>query len=225
MDWARRWAAVIPCFNEAANIAGVVRGVSRFSADVIVVDDGSADATAERAGAAGAEVLRHPKNLGKGAALRTGLHRARERGFAWALTLDGDGQHAPEDSPAFFACAERTGAALVTGDRMGHPTAMPWLRRQVNRRMTRRLARLTGVPLADTQCGFRLVNLEAWSGLVLSTRRFEVESEMLVAFLAAGYQVESVPVQVIYTAGPSRIHPLVDTWRWFRWCLTRHRLR
>ena len=223
MDWARQCAAVIPCFNESVRIAEVVCGVSRFLPKVIVVDDGSADATAETARAAGAEVLHHSKNLGKGGALRTGFRHAREQGFIWALMLDGDGQHAPEDIPAFFACADRTGAALVTGDRMGHPTAMPWLRRQVNRRMTRRLSRLTGVSLADSQCGFRLVSLEAWSGVTLNTHRFEVESEMLVAFIAAGHRVESVPIGVIYDASRSKINPLVDTWRWFRWRLTRRR--
>jgi hypothetical protein len=145
----------------------------------------------------------------------------RDRGFRWALTLDGDGQHAAEDIPSFFACAEKTGASLVIGDRMGCCAAMPWLRRQVNRWMTRRLARLTGVPLADSQCGFRLINLEAWSGLTVTTERFEVESEMLAAFLAAGHPVRFVPVRVIYKPHPSKIHPLADTWRWVRWWVAR----
>lgn len=223
MDWARTCAGVIPCFNEAESIAEVVSGVRRHLSVVTVVDDGSTDATAERAAAAGAEVLSQSVNRGKGSALRTGWQWARERGFAWALTVDGDGQHAPEDAPAFFACAESTGAALVIGNRLSQPAAMPWARRQVNRWMTRRLADLIGAPLADSQCGFRLVNLETWSKLTLTTNRFEIESELLVAFSAAGGRVEFVPVQVIYKARPSKIQPLTDGWRWLKWWLAQPR--
>ena len=217
MDWARQCAVVIPCRNEAASIGAVVSAVRRQLPSVIVVDDGSTDGTAGRANAAGAETLRHPANQGKGAALRTGWRRARERGFAWALTMDGDGQHAPADIPAFLNCAETTGAMLVIGNRMAQAGAMPWLRRQVNRWMSRRLSHLAGAPLPDSQCGFRLVNLDALSRLQLAAQQFEVESEVLVAFLAARAKVEFVPVQVIYKSQASKIHPLRDAWRWLRW--------
>jgi glycosyltransferase involved in cell wall biosynthesis len=225
MDWAQACVAIIPCYNEAAAIAEVVGGARRHLPNVIVVDDGSTDATSENAYAAGAEVIRHETNLGKGAALRTGCRRARERGFAWALMLDGDGQHSPDDVPVFFDCATRTGAALVIGDRLSHAEGMPWLRRQTNRWMTRRLARLTGAAMADSQCGFRLVNLDALAQVELTTDHFEIESELLVAFVAAGRKIEFVPVHVIYKSHPSKIHPLVDTWRWLRWWMRQHRLK
>ena len=217
MDWSPRCAAVIPCFNEAASITGVVTRVRLRLPTAIVVDDGSTDDTAPKAAAAGGEVLRHPVNLGKGAALRTGFERARVLGFAWALTLDGDGQHSPEDIPAFFACAEKTGADLVIGDRLGSSEKMPKLRRSVNRWMTKRLSNLCGRPLADSQCGFRLVRLSRWAELPLRTNDFEVESELLVEFVRAGRVVEFVPIQMIYHASGSRINPVVDTWRWLRW--------
>jgi glycosyltransferase involved in cell wall biosynthesis len=221
MDWTARCAAVIPCWNEAAQIGGLVRRVRSRLPAVIVVDDGSSDATASEAAAAGAEVWRHPKNLGKGAALQSGWRRARARGFEWALTLDGDGQHAPEDSPAFFARALESGAMLVAGDRLRRPGAMPPLRRAVNRWMTRRLSQLTGTPLADSQCGFRLVHLETLAGLRIKADHFEIESEALAAFLEAGHRVEFVPITVIYGGSPSRIRPLVDGYRWFRWWFAR----
>ena len=209
--------AVIPCFNEAASIRDVVLAVRKQLPAVIVVDDGSTDETAAFAHEAGAEVVRHATNRGKGAALRVGIQHARDRGFGWVLALDGDGQHAPEDIPKFFNCADATGAALVIGDRMTRSEAMPWVRRQVNRWMTRRLSRLTGVWLADSQCGFRLLRLEALAGVTLTTEHFEIESELLVSLAADGAKIEFVPVQTIYNTRASKIHPLLDTWRWLRW--------
>ncbi len=215
--WPRQCAAVIPCHNEAASIGEVVTGARRHLPTVIVVDDGSTDTTAQIAAGAGAEVVCLPGNTGKGAALRAGWQHARERGFAWALNLDGDGQHAPEDIPKFFECAARTHAAMIVGNRMGRARTMPRLRRWTNRWMSRRLSQLSGVPLPDSQCGFRLLDLEVAARLPLSTNRFEIESELLLAAITSGYPVAFVPVRVIYKSGGSRIHPVADGWRWLRW--------
>ncbi len=214
---ARTCAAVIPCFNEARTIAPLVATVRQYLPSVMVVDDGSTDDTSSLAGGAGAVVVRHQRNLGKGAALRTGLSLALKQGFEWALTLDGDGQHAPEDLPALLQCAGQTGASLVIGSRMEDARAIPWLRRQVNRWMSRRLSRLAGRRLPDTQCGLRLIHLGIWAALPLKTERFEVESETLMAFLAAGRRVEFVPVRVIRSSRSSHIHPVADSLRWLRW--------
>jgi hypothetical protein len=137
--------------------------------------------------------------------------------------LDGDGQHAPDDIPIFFSCAERSNAILIVGNRMKNCRAMPWLRRQANRWMSRRLSRLTGELLPDSQCGFRLACLETLLRLPLRVNRFEIESEMLVAFLAAGQKTGFVSIQTIYKIGVSKIHPLADTWRWLRWRLAQDR--
>jgi glycosyltransferase involved in cell wall biosynthesis len=215
--WQARCAAVVPCFNEAANIENVVTRVRFFLPTVIVVDDGSTDATADIARRAGAEVLRLPANHGKGCALRHGWRRAQELGFAWVLMMDGDGQHAAADIPKFLASAEMSGAALVVGNRMADCQVMPWLRRRVNRWMSRRLSRLTGVFLPDSQCGFRLAHLETLRQLPLRVNRFEIESAMLAKLIAAGEKVEFVSVQTIYRTGASKIRPLQDSWRWLRW--------
>jgi glycosyltransferase involved in cell wall biosynthesis len=213
-------AAVIPCFNESASIAALVCGARRYLPRVLVVDDGSTDDTARRAQSAGARVLAHERNWGKGAALRTGLAGARDQGFAWAVTLDGDGQHAPEDLPGLFERARATAAALVIGNRMHEADRMPWLRRRVNRWMSRQLSRRAGRELPDTQSGFRLIHLDTWAALGIQTRRFEVESETLMAFLAAGRRVEFAPVRVIASRRHSHICPLADTWRWLKWWRT-----
>lgn len=223
MDWPSQCAAVIPCLNEAASIESLVQQVREQLPRVFVVDDGSTDSTGKLASRAGGEVLRHDITQGKGAALVAGWRTARERGFSWAMTLDGDGQHSPADIPAFLRCADRTGAALIVGNRMGDAGQMPWLRRQVNRWMSRRLSRLSGRELPDSQCGLRLVDLRALSKLDLVTRHFEIESEVLLAFVGAGYPVAFVPIRVIYKSARSKIHPWRDTVRWFRWLKTRRR--
>lgn len=210
-------AVVIPCLNEGASIAALVLEVRQHLPLVIVVDDGSADGTSALAAAAGATVVSQARNLGKGAALRTGLSAALARGFEWVLTMDGDGQHRPQDLPAFFCCAEQAGVQLVVGNRMHNPQAIPWLRRVVNRWMSRRLSDRAGRFLPDSQCGFRLVNLKAWASVPLETDHFEIESEMLLAFIRAGYRVEFVPIQVVGRGRSSHIHPVADSLRWWKW--------
>ncbi|MBI3870507.1 MAG: glycosyltransferase family 2 protein [Verrucomicrobia bacterium] len=218
-NWLKVCAAVIPCFNEEDTVRDIIDRATPYVSTVLVVDDGSTDLTQLRATEAAARVIRHSTKRGKGMALRTGLEQARAEGFVWALTLDGDGQHAPEDIPKFFECADRTGVELVIGNRFTQSEQIPWVRRRVNRWMTARLAKLTRVPLEDSQCGFRLIRLEPFAQLKLETCHFETESELLVKFLGAGFQLRSVPVQVIYGKGKSKIRPVSDTWRWMRWWL------
>jgi glycosyltransferase involved in cell wall biosynthesis len=210
-------AVVVPCFNEARHIASLVGAIRPVIAQVLVVDDGSTDETARLAAEAGADVLRQAENRGKGVALRKGLQAAFDAGCEYAITMDGDGQHDPADLPNFVAAAERGEADLVVGNRMAAPQSMPWLRRWVNRWMSRRISRLACRPLPDTQCGYRLVRLSAWRELELQTTGFEIESEMLLSFVAAGLRVEFVPVRTIYKTEQSKIHPVRDTIRWFRW--------
>ena len=217
IDWKRQCVAVIPCFNEAAQIGAVVAQVQRHLPKVIVVDDGSTDATADQARSAGAEIIRFSKNHGKGNALQAGWRRAHELGFPWVIMLDGDGQHAADDLPKFFSQAEKNGCLLVVGNRMDDCVAMPPLRRQVNQWLSRRISRMTGAALPDSQCGFRLAHLATLLKLPIRANRFEIESAMLVAFCRAGCGIEFVPVQTIYQNTVSKINPLTDTFRWLRW--------
>lgn len=210
-------AAIVPAWNEAPTIAGVIARLQGRVDGVLVVDDGSTDDTAGQARAAGAEVRSLGSNLGKGAALRAGLAWAGDAGFDWVITLDADGQHAPEEIPALRAHALATGADLVIGNRMDEADRMPWTRRLANRWMSRRLSRRAGRELPDSQCGFRLGRVAAWRRLSLRADRFETESETLLAFLAGGFDVAFVPVSVIAAPRPSRIRPWQDTVRWLRW--------
>jgi glycosyltransferase involved in cell wall biosynthesis len=225
MNWPVDCAAVVPCLNEEATIGALVTEVRQHVRTVIIVDDGSSDHTGPVARDAGAEILRHEANRGKGAALQTGLACAVERGFRWAIILDGDGQHSPQDIPAFFHCAEERTVDLVIGNRMEQISQMPPVRRFVNRWMSKRISKAVGKSLPDTQCGFRLIHLPAWSSLSIRTAHFEIESEVLLAFIAAGFRVQFVPIRVIYKKERSKIHPVRDTLRWFRWWVSSQKLR
>jgi glycosyltransferase involved in cell wall biosynthesis len=217
MSSLERCVGVIPCLNEAATIEKIVRETLRYLPAVIVVDDGSSDATPVFASRAGAVVIAGEVRCGKGSALAKGFRRAREMGYAWAVALDGDGQHAPGDIPELVRRAEITGARMVVGNRMGSAGQMPLVRRWVNCWMSERLSAYAGVHWPDSQCGFRLVNLDSWAQSGCTATHFEIESELLVRFAAAGHRIEFVPIATRYGGERSKIRPLSDTWRWFRW--------
>jgi len=220
MDWKSACAVVIPCLNEAQAIGQLVTAVRATLPNVVVIDDGSADETSAVAESHGARVLRHPRPEGKGAALREGWMEAQRRGFSWVLSMDGDGQHAPEDVPKFLARGSRGDVGLVCGNRMEDPQGMPFVRRTTNRFMSFCLSRLAKVPLPDTQCGYRLMRLEPWRQLTINTDCFEIESEVLLQFARARLGIAFVPVKVIYGDERSKIRPMRDTVRWFRWLMS-----
>lgn len=211
-----RVAILIPCFNEAATIASVVESARRYVPSVWVMDDGSRDATSRLAASAGAVVRRSEVNLGKGAALREGLAALGAAGFQWAITMDGDGQHDPGDIPKFLR-AISSDYDLVVGNRMAGARKMSPLRRNVNIWMSQRIATRLKIECPDSQCGFRLIRLQAWTRLKFRTRRYEIESEMIAAFSKAGFRIGFVPVEVAPPQRPSRIAPVRDAARWFRW--------
>ncbi|MCX6927191.1 MAG: hypothetical protein NT154_28900 [Verrucomicrobia bacterium] len=100
---------------------------------------------------------------------------------------------------------------------MHQAESIPWLRRRVNRWMSRRLSACAGTVLPDSQCGYRLINLQAWNKFAFVADHFEIESEVLLGFVRAGYGVEFVPITVVGKSRHSHIQPLKDTWRWLRW--------
>jgi glycosyltransferase involved in cell wall biosynthesis len=210
--------AIIPCYNEEANIDRLVKTVRQYLACCIVVDDCSTDATFERASKAGARVLRHERNMGKGFALKQGFALASVSGFSAAVTLDGDGQHDPEEIPRFLAAFEAGDIDIVLGDRMGKPVGMPLIRRATNRFASWCLGRMTGVRISDSQVGFRLIRLDTWHSLHLQGRRFDLESEILIKACRRGARLAQVPIKTIYPNGTegSKINPLLDTLRFFR---------
>ena len=204
--------ALIPAFNEAATIAEVVTGVRPHVQAVVVVDDGSADETASRAEAAGARVIRHAENRGKGHAVRSGLAQILALDFSHVLLMDGDGQHRPEDVPKMLQAARERDADLVVGARIFDKAQMPRSRYYSNTIGSRALSSFIGSPIEDSQSGFRLIRCDILRGLTLTATGYEIETEMLIKLARRGARMVSVPVTLHYGA-KSKLRPIRDTTR------------
>jgi glycosyltransferase involved in cell wall biosynthesis len=208
--------AIIPAYREGQFIADVVRRVMQHVERVLVVDDGSPDRTATEAKNAGANLIRHSTNLGKGAALKTGLEHATSTGAEYFLFLDGDGQHDPADIPRFFDAVNGFGFDLIVGNRMQSLDSMPLIRRWTNQVMSWQIGRICKMSIPDSQCGFRLAKKKLLPVLMAPSNRFEFETESIILAARRGYRLGFVPVRTIYTNQSSKIRPLEDTIRYLR---------
>jgi glycosyltransferase involved in cell wall biosynthesis len=210
-------AAIIPAYNEEKHIGDVARRTRAQLGHVLVVDDGSNDRTAERACEAGAEVIIHPQNRGKGESIKTGLRHWLDRQFDFVIILDADGQHRPEEIERFVAAAvSATEPKLVLGNRMNDVARMPRTRRIVNRYMSKKISRVCRQEIPDTQCGFRMLHRQLIPDLLEGADRFEYETEMLIIASRKGFRIESVPISTVYSDEVSSIHPVRDTLRFFK---------
>jgi glycosyltransferase involved in cell wall biosynthesis len=200
-----RIVAIVPAYNEERFIGSVVLKAQKHCDIVVVVDDGSTDGTAEVARAAGAEVIGHEHNQGKGAALNTGFRRARELDAMVVVTLDGDGQHFPEEMDWLIKPILEEQADIVVGSRYlkkgwDVPQARVWGHHFFNSVTNH----LTGVPVTDSQSGFRAFSRRALLSISFQSASFSVESEM--QFLASEYhlRVDEVPITIKYLDRPKR---------------------
>jgi len=221
-DKPLKWCAIVPAYREERHIGDVVSAARAQGADVLVVDDGSPDGTSAAAEAAGARVLRHPRNRGKGAALATGFIEAQRLCYDVVITLDADGQHDPAELPKFVEAYQRTGIPVLIGNRMADIRGMPRLRRLTNRLMSHLLSRVMGYYVPDTQCGYRLYRADLLSLLATDARGYAAESEVLLRLAARGVRMDSVRIRTIYGDEKSKICPVRDTVRFI--CML-HRLR
>jgi UDP-N-acetylglucosamine---dolichyl-phosphate N-acetylglucosaminyltransferase len=205
--------AIIPAFNEARTIANVIRGVAGSVTHVVVVDDGSSDDTAAIARRAGAEVLEHGQNRGKGEAIRSALAAVSDRGFTHVLILDGDMQHLPNEAVRLLDTAAQTGADVVLGERQFDRRGMPAARYHANRIGSKVLSWFVGSQLNDTQCGFRVFRLAALRHLRLRAREYDIETEMLVKLSRRHARIATVPITAVYNGQRSKLRPVRDTTR------------
>ena len=209
--------AVIPAYHDEKHIGDIVRRTGQQLDHVLVIDDGSNDGTAQRAREAGAKVIVHNQNRGKGEAIKTGLRHCLAREVTWVILLDSDGQHLPEEIERFLsAAASATQPMLFVGNRMDNASAMPFIRRVVNRYMSRRISHLCGQRIPDTQCGFRMLHQQLIPELLGGGDRFDYDTEVLIIASRKRYRIEPVPITTVYSDQVSNIHPVRDAFRFFK---------
>ena len=213
-----RYGAVIPALNAGKHLQTVLEDVKRFIPpdNIVVVDDGSTDDTVAAARMSGVKIISHPENRGKGEALKTGCaHLAFSEGIVAVFTIDADGQHAPDEMPAFIRSYEEEGPGIVIGDRMGSTEGMPWIRRVTNRVTSAVISVRAGTKINDSQSGYSLIDAGILREVELVTSRYETESEILIKAAKRGARISSVPIRTIYGDEQSTIHPVRDTIRFF----------
>lgn len=200
----QRIVVAIPCLNEERNIGSLVLQAQRWADEVIVVDDGSADETAAIAEAAGATVIRHAQNQGKGAALNSAFGVALGRDADVLVLMDGDGQHRPSEIMSVAGPVLRGEADIVVGSRHLQDGGIPKVRRMGQTVVTAATNLGSGVNLTDSQSGFRAFSRQALEGMTFSSRGFAVESEMQFLALDRGLRVVEVPIEAVYVDPPRR---------------------
>jgi glycosyltransferase involved in cell wall biosynthesis len=202
-----RVCAIIPAYDAERDVGHVTRdalALDPLDGAVIVVDDGSRDRTAEVARSAGATVLIHPENRGKGAALRTGMEYALAAGFDAAITIDADGQHPPAEALRLLD-SDADPAALVLGVRDLVGAGAPRANQISNRISNFFLSLFAGRPLADTQCGLRRYPLRRALSLGARDDGYAFEAEIILRAAGAGVRLVEVPIRVIYPPEGQRL--------------------
>jgi glycosyltransferase involved in cell wall biosynthesis len=208
-------AVVIPAYNEAATIRDVAQRARQLVALVIVVDDGSTDATAAALAGLDVVLLRNEANLGKAASLRRGADEAMQRGASAIVTLDGDGQHCPEDIAALLRAWREAPECIVIGSRLHQRERIPPARYWANRVANFWIGLASGYTIADSQSGFRVYPTRVLREARVRcdrARSFVFESEILIEAARLGVRALCVPVQVIYgsRARASHFRPVLD---------------
>ncbi|MEO6054395.1 MAG: glycosyltransferase family 2 protein, partial [Chthoniobacterales bacterium] len=211
-------AALIPAFQEESFIYEVVRRVSPFVDHVLVVDDGCTDGTLSEARRAGAEIISHAKNLGKGRAIQTGFAHLAGSNYYHVIILDGDLQHVPEETQFFVDKIRESDPAMIVGCRGREDGQMPFVRKCTNQFMSGLLGFVCGQKIPDSQCGFRSMRSDVIDLIRKNCRTsgYDFESEMLLVVSRQGYRILSVPVSTVYGTEVSKIRPVPDTIRFFK---------
>lgn len=215
--WPDDCMVLIPAYRAAASLRTflpeLLQSVPRHK--ICVIDDASGDATGQICREFNIAVISHKVNRGKGAALSTGFDFLCKSGYRWIISMDADGQHSPEDLPRFIAAISSVPPpGICIGARSMKPGTMPPARIFSNVITSRILSLLCGIPILDSQCGYRLYNTAFLREIHITCHRFEMESELIMKAAFLGFPVTFTPVQTVYLKGPSHISHFFDTLRW-----------
>jgi glycosyltransferase involved in cell wall biosynthesis len=205
---------LIPAFNEERTIGRLVDGAKRYVSEVLVVDDGSDDATHSVAAAAGARVYRFESNMGKGEALKAGFRYAIANGYDGVVTMDGDGQHNPQDIANFLTLFDRYD--LILGNRMEERSRFPSLRLAANFTSTALVSLLSGHRILDSQTGFRFYSSALLKNVHLSCSHYDLETEVIIKAARGGFRIGHCRIHTIYAGEVSRFRSLRDSVRFLQ---------
>lgn len=210
---------IIPTYNESKTISSLIEKIRLLGLDILVIDDGSTDNTAEIAQGNAALVLRNPHNEGKGASLTLGFCYAVTNCYDAVITMDGDGQHLPEEITLFLETAKISNAGIILGNRMSGHQNMPFIRILTNKFMSWLISLIAGQKIPDTQCGFRFIRSDVLKNINLRTTKYETESEILIKSARLGFKIESIPITTVYRGERSKINPFLDTMRFINFII------
>lgn len=207
---------VIPAYNEGKAIGGVLAAATTAGLDILVVDDGSADKTAEIARQFDVHLIVHEVNQGKGVAIRTAIAWVLDRGYQAALFMDADGQHEPAEISRFAECYAATQADLILGSRMHANQQMPLVRKLSNRFSSLLVSGLAGTRVTDSQSGFRMLSARLLTQLQeMGGDGFDFETEMIIDAVWHGLRFCEVPISCIYADETSHYNPVIDSMQFF----------
>ena len=208
-------AVLIPAYNAADTIVELVNRISDYlpQTEIIVVDDGSQDQTYNLSKKTKAVVLKHQRNKGKGEALKTGFNYAIEKGYDHLITLDSDLQHDPAFMQSFVDQVQINNSDIILGTREMNLKIMPFLNLFTNKLTSILISISTGRIMKDTQSGYRLTKVKVFDSLKLKSKKYDLESEILLKAGRKGFKIDPVFISTIYTGGRSFISPFADTLR------------
>jgi glycosyltransferase involved in cell wall biosynthesis len=203
---ALRACVLIPTYNNAGTLAGVIQDVSAYTDDIIVVNDGSTDGTLELLKGFGhIQLVSYPANAGKGMALRRGFEHAIRKGYEYAITIDSDGQHFAKDIPVFLEKIEQQPGSIIIGARNMEQASVPGKSSFGHKFSNFWFWVETGIKPADTQSGYRLYPVQRLKGFTWYTKKYEFEIEVIVRAAWSGVPVLFVPVTVYYAPKETRV--------------------
>lgn len=207
---------VVPAYNEARTIAALTKRICEFADNVIVVDDGSDDGTADALTGLPVQLVQHSENRGKGASIVSGILAAVDRGATSVITLDGDGQHQPKDIPRFIETSSRYPGKIIIGNRLANKDAIPVARYRANKVANFWISWACGYRISDSQSGFRLYPQDVLE--YIKSRRgmrkdFVFESEILIQSARRGCRSVAIAIPALYFetgSRPSHFRPVAD---------------
>lgn len=214
----KTFLVLIPAYNASLTISELIEKTSKFvnKVDIVVIDDGSKDQTSAVAQRAGAVVLKHEDNKGKGEALKTGFKYAVKKKHDAVLTMDADLQHDPSSIRDFLQKANAHFSGIIIGTREINLKKMPLARWLTNNLTSAILSILSGQRIRDSQSGYRLISTCVLKRIKLKAKKYDLESELLVKAGRDGFKIDSIPIRTIYRGSKSFINPFVDTGRFIR---------